>query len=163
MSAVEVRQLRVGEWRELRELRLEALRDAPDAFATTLAEATARTDERWQADAARGSGTGHPTFVAEADGRLVGMVTVFTTDATAELTQMFVRGTSRGDGVGRTLVDAVVAWASAAGFPSVELGIAHGNAAAERLYGTCGFGRTGEAGARTEGAVTCELRMTLAL
>src|SRR6185437_6347184 len=61
MGANRVRRLRADEWRELKEIRLAALDDAPDAFATRHAEASERDDARWRADALRGSGAQSPT------------------------------------------------------------------------------------------------------
>jgi len=42
-----VRRVSAQEWVELRELRLRALADAPDAFLTTLAEVQGRSDDDW--------------------------------------------------------------------------------------------------------------------
>jgi len=147
----------------LKELRLEALRDAPAAFAMPLSEALARPDERWQVDAERGTGSRHPTFVTEAGGRLTGMVTAWDMGRdVVELMQMFVRSEQRGSGVGAALVDAVLVHAREHGFGRVELGVAAGNTGAERLYARCGFVRSGERVERPAAGI-CELRMALTL
>jgi len=46
-AAPRVRPFEAHEWRTLRELRLRALADAPDAFARTLAEKEGRSDAEW--------------------------------------------------------------------------------------------------------------------
>ena len=62
--------VRPDEWRELRDMRLRALADAPDAFGATLAEEEADPDEAWQRRADRPDGT---MIVAVDDtGRFVG-------------------------------------------------------------------------------------------
>ena len=47
VEAVEVRRVRSEEWEALRDVRVRALADAPDAFGTTHAEALARPDAWW--------------------------------------------------------------------------------------------------------------------
>jgi predicted GNAT superfamily acetyltransferase len=88
---VAVRRTRPEEWPELRELRLRALADSPEAFETTHAQADAWTDEQWRdrfADRA-----GRITLVEEDDsGGLVGMAFGFHEEGAdvAYLAGMFV-------------------------------------------------------------------------
>lgn len=60
-----VRRMAPGEWRRLREIRLEALLDTPTAFSSSYAEVAARADACWQ-EAATVSATSpdSATFVA---------------------------------------------------------------------------------------------------
>jgi GNAT superfamily N-acetyltransferase len=163
MRANRVRRLRADEWRELKEIRLAALLDAPDAFATRHAEAAARDDARWRADAARGAGTEHATFVAVVDGRFVGMAGGWSDDGVARLIQMFVRPEARGTGVADELILAVAGWARDQGFARLELGVVEGNEAAERAYARCGFVRVGAPLDRSAAGLAPEVRMALAL
>jgi RimJ/RimL family protein N-acetyltransferase len=163
MGANRVRRLRADEWRELKEIRLAALLDAPDAFATRYDEAAARDDERWQADALRGTGPGSPTFVAVVDGRLAGMVGGWSDDGAARLVQMFVRTEARGSGLADELVAAVAGWARAQGFDRLELGVVAGNVPAQRVYARSGFVQVGEPIDRSAVGLAPELRMELAL
>ena len=135
-----IRRVRSDEWRELRELRLEALRDAPDAFVTRYEQALEYPEEEWR------SRTSWPTFVADEGSRLLGMATAWPKEppVTAALIQMYVRPDARGTGVAEGLVEAVVTWARAGGYCRLELGVVEGNERAERLYARCGFARTGE-------------------
>jgi ribosomal protein S18 acetylase RimI-like enzyme len=48
----------------------------------------------------------------------------------------------RGEGVGRMLLDATLAWLDARGAPRVVLSTAEGNEAAQRLFAAAGFRRT---------------------
>jgi RimJ/RimL family protein N-acetyltransferase len=163
MGANRVRRLRADEWRELKEIRLAALDDAPDAFATRHAEAAERDDARWRDDALRGSGAQSPTFVAVDGQRLVGMVGGWSDGGVARLIQMFVRPEARGRGLTDELVAAVAGWAREQGFDRLELGVAEGNVAAERAYARCGFVRAGEPIDRSADGLAPELRMELAL
>jgi RimJ/RimL family protein N-acetyltransferase len=163
MGANRVRRLRAGEWRALKEIRLAALQDAPDAFATRHGEASERDDARWQADAHRGSRVEGPTFVAVDGERFVGMVGGWRDGDRARLVQMFVRPEARGSGVADELISAVAAWAREEGFARLELGVVEGNAAAERAYARCGFVRVGEPIDRSAAGLAPEVRMELTL
>jgi GNAT superfamily N-acetyltransferase len=138
---IEVRRVRDDEWRALRDLRLAALADSPDAFWTRYEEAIERTDEEWR------EWTSLPCHVAVEDGRLVGMVAGFPSRSdteTADLIAMFVAPEARGRGVGRALVEAQIRWAEGEGFGRVELMVNAQNDGAIRLYETLGFRDTGE-------------------
>ncbi len=54
---------------------------------------------------------------------------------------MWTDPAARSTGVGRALVDEVVAWATG---ESVQLWVTQGNSAAQRLYESCGFVLTGD-------------------
>lgn len=134
-----------GDWERLRDVRLAALRDAPDAFASTLEATEGLPQWRWE-----GWATGEDwgaelvTFVEEpaADAPFAGLATgaIFPDDrATANLFAMWVAPSARGTGVGRALVDAVVGWARERGAAHVILRISEGNLAAQRLYESAGF------------------------
>ncbi len=138
---IEVRPVRDDEWRELRELRLAALQDAPDAFWTRYDEALARSDDEWR------EWTSLPCHVAVEDGRLVGMVAGFADredERRADVIAMFVAPEARRRGVGRALVEAQVRWAEAEGYRRVGLMVNVENAGAIGLYESLGFRDTGE-------------------
>ena len=68
---MEVRRAQEADWRELRELRLRALAEAPDAFASTLEREAAFPDDVWRQRA-----QGRPAsanFIVRQDGAAVGM------------------------------------------------------------------------------------------
>ena len=159
-----IRRVRAGEWERLRELRLAALLDAPAAYSSTHAETAARPEQFWMHWAENGaSSAGSATFVAEAtDGRWLGMACGFEwpdNPGVVELVAMWVAPEARRAGVGRQLVDAVVAWALEGGWDRVHLGVADGNDAAERLYAACGFEATGETVPLKEGSERCQRTM----
>lgn len=141
---VTVRETSMAEWRVLRDIRLEALRDAPDAFDSTYEEQEAFEEGHWRRAISLG-GTFlayvpelHPTEPA-------GLVRGYQeTPGTVELMSMWVRPRARGDGVGEALVAAVVTWASARNAASVHLWVIETNEYARVLYERCGFSPTGE-------------------
>lgn len=60
-------------------------------------------------------------WVAEVDGEVVGYATASVVDAEAHLDQVSVMGAAAGRGVGRALIDRVLSWGRASGFPTVTL------------------------------------------
>jgi ribosomal protein S18 acetylase RimI-like enzyme len=136
-----VREVRPDEWRELRELRLAALATDEDAFGDTLALARARDDDAWCVYAS--DGVDSVTFVAVRDGRFVGMSRGRVHGTGAGLYGMWVAPDARGEGLGRRLVEAVLAWSRARGLLRVVLDAAEHRAPARALYRRCGFVETG--------------------
>ena len=132
---------------------MRALADAPLAFSTTLADAERRDDQWWQAAAQRGEqGDGWVTFVAADGDRLVGMASgqfpdeglhVLDDPALASLMQMWVAPESRRNGIGRELVEAVVAWAATRGSRVVRLGVTASQVGSVAFYRAIGFHDTG--------------------
>jgi RimJ/RimL family protein N-acetyltransferase len=137
---VEVRRVDPSQWRELRDIRLRALADAPYAYATTYEESVARPDSYWHGMAAA------PAWVAcREDGRWVGLVrAAVEAEGVAQLLSMWVDPAARQAGVGRALVGAVVAWArEQPGVTEVRLWVVEDNPAAHALYRASGFVPTG--------------------
>ena len=146
-----IRRIRADEGASLRALRLRALADAPMAFGSTLAREQAFTDDVWRERAEHGaSGADRVTFVAEDDGRWLGIATALARDPDVPddpqpvLVGMFVAPEARGHGVGAALVDAVVGWARARQASGLTLWVTATNTPAVALYDRCGFRRTGE-------------------
>jgi ribosomal protein S18 acetylase RimI-like enzyme len=143
---VEVRRVTRHEWESLRDVRLRALADAPDAFGTTYEEAVARPDDWWRDWAAASATSDTQAVLLAWDGdRTVGLAGVFATDDGAwQVISMWVDPSARGRGTGRALLDAVVAWARNQdnGRP-IRLSVTDGNDGARRLYERYGFADTG--------------------
>ncbi|HEY5980920.1 MAG TPA: GNAT family N-acetyltransferase [Microlunatus sp.] len=137
-----VRRAVPGDWRASRAIRLQALTEAPLAFASTLDREQAFADDVWQQRI-----VGSAQFLAEtADAAVVGTATGVAdpdTTGTVLLVAMFVARTVRRQGVGERLVGAVVDQARRDGADRVLLHVVETNPGAERLYARCGFVRTG--------------------
>ncbi|MEU2562630.1 GNAT family N-acetyltransferase [Streptomyces longispororuber] len=161
-----IRPVRGDEWRQVRALRLLALRDpaASIAFLETYENAVAKPDAYWKDRTAGAAGPGGTVrqFIAEGpDGGWAGSVTVLVeepgagsvlgpggTVPQAHLVGVYVRPEHRGTGLTEALFQAAVEWARApegAGVERVRLFVHEANGRAEAFYRRFGFVRSGEA------------------
>jgi ribosomal protein S18 acetylase RimI-like enzyme len=137
-APVGLRRLDEGDWESFRTLRRRALGDAPDAFATPLADwsGPGDTEARWRARLAAVA----LNLAAELDGALVGMVSgTAPSGGEVDLISMWVAPEARGRSVGDALIDAVLAWARSEGADRVGLDVRTGNNPAIGLYERHGF------------------------
>ncbi len=158
-----VRETAMEDWQALRDIRLAALRDAPDAFASTYAEQVVFTEADWRQRIARG-GT-FLAFVPEADASVpAGLVGGYQQGpGMVGLISMFVRPRARGRGVGEALIAAVLDWARARNATSVHLWVTETNKPARLLYERCGFSLTGERQPLPSNPAVGEVAMTRSL
>jgi ribosomal protein S18 acetylase RimI-like enzyme len=141
----QVRQARAGDWEELRELRLRALADAPDAFASTRGQEAAFAEEVWRRRAEGGPGSA--SFIASQDGTDTGMAAIFVepnVPGRAHLVGMWVDPRHRRRGVASALIDQALRWAGERRAREMVLWVADHNTAARELYRRLGFRPTGE-------------------
>lgn len=143
--ATELRPVGREDWELLRDVRLRALADAPNAFGTTLRQARKLADDEWRS---RVDGGGS-TILAVDDGVALAMGGAF---APADRPTVFVWGmwtdpVARGRGIGGLVLDALVSWCRSPdrdpAFAEVRLHVTEGNADARRLYVGRGFAPTG--------------------
>jgi ribosomal protein S18 acetylase RimI-like enzyme len=142
MSGAAVRRLTAADLPAFRTLRLTALRDHPEAFASSYEEESvldlagfARFIPATPPAAAFGG------FVAD---RLVGSAGLFVQDRPklrhkGRVVGVYVQPAHRGSGLGRALLDAVIQAARDAGLVLLELSVTRGNDPAQRLYESLGF------------------------
>ena len=146
-SGPTVRQFAPDEWDLYRSLRLAALEESPDAFGSTLAHEHARADADWASRLSRGAMSARELpLVAEVNKEPSGLAWVWLEDdhgKVAHLYQMWVEPEKRGQGVGRALLDAAIAWARSIGAEALALDVTTGNSKAARLYEAAGFVATG--------------------
>ncbi len=83
-------------------------------------------------------------WVAEADGRVVGLVGLIPKGREAEIEPVVVASAARGRGVGRLLIAEVIAAARAGGFALLSVGAVARNARAIGFYHHMGFDTLGE-------------------
>jgi GNAT superfamily N-acetyltransferase len=155
-----VRPTTIADWQMLREIRLQGLQDAPDAFGSTYAGESAFEDSAWHQRAARdGSFIAFiPEVAASGAAGLAGGYQEV--PGVVELVSMFVRPQARGHGVGAALIDAVVGWAREKNATSVHLWVTETNSRALRLYERCGFTVTDERQPLPSNPVLAEVGMT---
>ncbi|MFJ5924402.1 GNAT family N-acetyltransferase [Kitasatospora sp. NPDC092948] len=158
-----IRATTAEDWRRVKDLRLDALRDpvANIAFLDTYEAAAAKPDSLWQERAAgsRGETIAQQIIAERPDGSLDGSVTVLieraggqdvlggSVDADqAHLVGVFVRPEQRGTGLARALFDAAIAFAHELDEPKVSrirLFVHQDNGRAEAFYRKLGFTRSG--------------------
>lgn len=134
---VELRVLSPDDWELWREVRLNALRDAPEAFGATLVEWQAAKEERWRERLA----VVPFNVVAMVGGVAVGQVsgTQIDDQERVELISMWVAPGTRGAGVADALVSAIKDYAGHTGASAVRLSVRRSNKRAIGLYERCGF------------------------
>jgi ribosomal protein S18 acetylase RimI-like enzyme len=143
-----IRTLEAADWRLYRLLRLRALEESPDAFATTHAEQAERPDDSWAARlaAAAVSADDYP-LVAEQEGEPLGLAWA-KADAddpgVVEIFQVWVAPAARGRGIAAGLLREAIGWARKRGARAVRLDVTQGDTAAVRLYLREGFRNAGE-------------------
>ena len=140
-----LRRVREGDAARLRELRLRALREAPDAFATTFEGASARPPEYWE-QWTRAPVEEQVTIVAIDGERWVGMVSGWLLEdfpGSAWLARLWVDPSVRRAGLGLRLIEAIADWAREHGMIALELSVTANNVAAAALYARAGFAETG--------------------
>ena len=145
LRLMDVRTVSPTEWRALREIRLRALADAPDAFGDTLARASSDPDEAWRDRARRPDGIA--VVAADETGRFMGMASGGPAPDASDMAAiygMWVDPVARGQHIGEALIGALADWAHDAGYETIGLGVTIGNQAASALYERLGFVDTGE-------------------
>jgi RimJ/RimL family protein N-acetyltransferase len=128
-----------------RELRLEALRNHPEAFSSDYETALAKPMSFWtQRLRFNDPDNGATLYFAAHDGLLIGMCGITHTDApkqkhSAYIVSMYVRPEWRGLRIAEELITTCLDWGRAQGIKIVKLGVTTTNTPAIRCYERCGF------------------------
>ncbi|MEO6511345.1 MAG: GNAT family N-acetyltransferase [Nocardioides sp.] len=133
----DLRRLSPGDWEVLRDVRLRALTDSPDAFGSTHDREQAFPEKEWRRRLVR------PVYAVLDGDRPVAMAGAFTDDGRVQVWGMWTDPTHRGRGHARALLDALVGDAVAQGTP-VALHVNTANPVARAVYERYGFVGTGE-------------------
>ncbi|HEU4330821.1 MAG TPA: GNAT family N-acetyltransferase [Lapillicoccus sp.] len=137
-----IQRVTPDDWRSHRDLRLEMLRDAPDAFFTQYDDVVGFDEDTWRERIAT-----QFHFQARLDDDPVGSVGMWddpeTPSDASTLVAMYVAPRARGTGTGERLVQAVLDEAAARGRSRVVLEVTETNAPARRLYERMGFAYDG--------------------
>lgn len=154
-----VRRVRLHEWAEVRDLRIEAVSDpqASIAFLSTRADELARDEAFWRERAA-GAALGETAaqFVAVAGGRWVGTATVILREpgtrdhldrevdrTRADVVGVYLAPPHRGTGILARLFDQIDAWVADRGVDALHLDVHVDNLRAQAAYRKAGFLPTG--------------------
>ena len=141
-STLRIRLCRAEDWASLRSIRLEALADTPEAYGSTYDESVRWSDAQW-----KNAATTRLYYLAERDGRVVGMVSGGFNDAypgTRWLYGMYVTPSDRGTDTASQLVRAVGEWARSHGVGELYLHVGSSVPRARAFYDKLGFHPTGE-------------------
>ena len=112
---VQIREVGADGWQAMRDIRLAALRDAPDAFASTYEREAAFAEADWQRWIAGGGN--FLAYVPELGIAPAGIAGGFEAEpGTIELVSMWIRPDARGHGIGQALVETVIGWARGRGY-----------------------------------------------
>lgn len=165
---MEIRRIRRDEWPELRDLRLRALRDAPDVFGSTYEAESSSADAQWMewATSAAEGGSSFGAIAVDEESRWIGMaVGAPHRDHPGEagLFAMWVAPSARGAGIGRALVGEIVRWARSDAFSVLRLLVTGSNDPAVRLYRRCGFSDEGRRLPLREGSDVATMSLTMDL
>lgn len=147
------------EWREYRDIRLHALKVAPDAYGTTWADESSRDEVWWRERVA-----GATNLVAWHEGCAVGTAVGIPDrheDGSREVVAVWVEPEFRGRGVAQQLVLSLVEWATDASATAIAMWVSDGNDEARRVYERCGFTATGERDVTPNGHGEQRMRRTL--
>ena len=155
-----VRRATLGDEPILRELRLLALSDTPDAFGSTYDRELARTEADWRRWLAPGA-----TFILDDGEGPRGLVAGMHDAADPEIVHlmaMWVHPGLRRSGASDALVAAVLAWARDEHARVVRLAVIGANVPARRCYERNGFRATGKQSVRErDGAIEIEMEQDL--
>jgi len=124
-------------------IRLEALRVAPEAFASSLADWERLPDEEW-----RQRLTNNPVVVSFSGDEPVGIMGLLRQHASkmehrATIVMVYLRGSERGGGHAVAMLDLLLEHARTLGIRQVELAVSAENPAAVRFYLREGFHEIG--------------------
>lgn len=136
-----LRSARERDWEQVREVRLAALAQAPEVFASTLEREAAFDSRRWRSWVEEAA-----VFLALDDGAAIGMAAGVREKHPQErkLVALWVAPRYRRTGAAAELVDEVIGWARADAAHLLGLWVTPDNHSARKLYSRHGFVDSGE-------------------
>jgi ribosomal protein S18 acetylase RimI-like enzyme len=160
MSDVTVRALGGEDWQAFREVRLAALRESPEAFASTYGDEAAYDEDLWRLRLGRSE-----RLLASQGDQAVGIASLGQAeeDGVAELFGMWVDPSRRGSGVAWQLTHAAALHARAAGRRALKLWVSTDNGRAVAFFSSYGFRPTDQRRPMTTDAEVEELAMIVPL
>lgn len=133
----------LARWEEYRNLRIQALKDAPQAFLDDIDEAERRPKEEWQ-DKSKN------VYFAEENNKLIGMIAAYQDKRSKlkhilNIVSFYVLPEYRGQGVGKALLMKIIDEAKQIEeVKKLQLGVITTQESAYQLYLSLGFKKVGE-------------------
>jgi ribosomal protein S18 acetylase RimI-like enzyme len=160
MSELTVRALGGEEWEAYREVRLAALKESPEAFASSFDQEAGYDEDFWRLRLARSE-----RLLACDGDRPVGIASLGEAeeDGVAELFGMWVTPSHRGKGVAWQLTHAAALHARASGRRALKLWVSTDNGRAVAFFSSYGFRPTDQRRPMTTDAEVEELAMVVPL
>ncbi|MAS38173.1 MAG: hypothetical protein CL610_29520 [Anaerolineaceae bacterium] len=143
MTGYDIVQLTADDWQAYKAIRLEALRNAPQAFGSTYADNMKHPDSFWRGrleEAAAGERSW--LLFARHEDQLVGLIGAFNDDdpTAVQIISMYITPAFRGQGVASALMSAILnILQQQARFQVARLTVNAEQTAAVRLYERLGF------------------------
>jgi ribosomal protein S18 acetylase RimI-like enzyme len=140
-----IRSIRADDLATFKALRLEALRDHPEAFGSDYEESLREPESYWQERVGRAiESDGQIIFLADAGSELAGMLGVFRSTGAknkhaAMIWGVYTRPAYRGCGLTEKLMREAIAWAAKQNVRILRLAVGTFNAPAIHCYQRCGF------------------------
>ena len=144
-----IRPIRLADAGPLLRLRLEALRDSPEAFGEDYDHVAAQPSAAWDDQVAHSLGNGDRVIFVGAlgdrpDSPLIGMAGVNrspmkNTRHSGSVWGVYVQPAWRGKGIAKALTQACIHWGREKGLVTLRLGVITANPAAIHCYDSCGF------------------------
>ena len=112
-SKIKIVELSISDWKDFKKIRLEALKEEPQAFGSSYAKDAAYPDSKWQERLRDGESKKSIYLFAELEGKIVGMVMGGRTDEDkkehlAHVWGTYVDSKAREKGIGKELMQRVI-------------------------------------------------------
>jgi ribosomal protein S18 acetylase RimI-like enzyme len=144
-----IRAVQAGDGPIVRDVCMQMLLDAPEAFNARLAEVEGRSLSEWVLFVERcARGTDMSAFLAEDSSGVCGFVHADAADprvmpGTVLVSHLWAAPRQRGIGLGRELMNAVTKWAEDRQAASISLGVVESNLGAQKFYERLGYADIG--------------------
>lgn len=134
-----IKQLNKNDWKQFKDIRLEALQNSPTSFSSLYEEEISYPEERWINFHERGE-----FFGAFIDGNLIGsgrlcLRTSKSSQHKSEICGIYVKPEYRSNGVAKKIIEVLVGHGKEKGCTQIHLGCVTINISAVNLYKKCGF------------------------
>lgn len=138
---MEIIRLAPKDWEKYKNIRLEALEKDSLAFGTSYEQASKKTDEEWKETLEKSD---RYLFFAKVNDELVGMVAAYQEDGerlrhTAYVWGVYVREEFRGKGIGKKLMEVLLAELQKNNVEKASLNVNTAQSNAIKLYESLGF------------------------